>query len=67
MTKMISKEQAKSLVVIYGAWCELEDGDRLGQSVWGKLLLEAQDKTGVYLVNVDLLQTFLIRAEREVA
>ena len=67
MTKMISQKQAKSLAVIYSAWCGVEDGDLLGQSVWSKMLLEAQDETGVYLVNVDLLQTLLNRIDREVA
>ena len=67
MTKMISQKKAKHLAVIYGAWRELEDGDHLGQSVWGKMLLKAQDETGIYLVNVDLLQTLLNRADKEVA
>tara|TARA_R110001606_G_scaffold200640_3_gene348565 strand:- start:4581 stop:4868 length:288 start_codon:yes stop_codon:yes gene_type:complete len=67
MTKMISQEQAESLAVIYSAWCRAEYDDVLAKSTLGKMLLEAQDETGVYLVNVDLLQIIINRIDREVA
>ena len=54
---MISKTQAKSLAISYGAFFKAMDDDNiLGQSVWGSDLLDIQNETGITLVETIALK-----------
>jgi len=48
---MITKKQATKLAVSFNAYLEAQlNGDENGQRVWGRVLKQAQDQTGVELV-----------------
>lgn len=48
---MITPNAAKKLAVAFNAYLEAQlNGDQNGQRVWGRILKQAQDQTGVELV-----------------
>lgn len=48
---MITQKQATKLAVAYNAYLEAQlNGDDNGQRVWGRILKQVQDQTGVELV-----------------
>ena len=55
---MITPEDARSLAVAYHAFSRaVDDQDHLGVRVWGRLLLESQQQTGVELHSELLLNS----------
>ena len=48
---MITPNAAKKLAVAFNAYLEAQiNGDENGQRVWGRILKQAQEETGVELV-----------------
>lgn len=63
---MLTKEQAKKLAVRYQAYLEAsQSDDHRGIVVWGTLLLEVQDETGVEMLEPELLLDCVAYAERQ--
>lgn len=61
----ISKKSARTLAISYQAFCECRNkGDRLGIRCWGRILIEAQDETGIELQDPDCVRA-LIELNRE--
>jgi hypothetical protein len=56
----ISKKNAKALAVRYHAYLEARAcDDHSGAQVWGKLLLEAQEATNIWLLERNNLQVMI--------
>lgn len=48
---MITQKQARKLAVAFNAYLEAQiNGDENGQRVWGRILKQSQEETGVELV-----------------
>ena len=57
---MISAEDAKELAVSYSAYLEaLKSEDATGIQIWGSILILAQEKTGVCLLDAMLIKTVI--------
>src|SRR5262245_26914573 len=62
----ISKKTAETLAVSYRALGQAYDReDWNGVSVWGKMLMEAQTKTGIELYSDQLIKGMIRQADRE--
>jgi hypothetical protein len=61
---MITPEDARSLAIAYHAFSVAVDNqDHLGIQVWGRILLESQQKTGVELHSKLLLNSCVRSSE----
>lgn len=63
----ISKQDARDLAVSYQAYHEASQDDHCAISVWGKMLLAVQEKTGVELADNWLLKSRIARADNQLA
>jgi len=60
---MITKEAATNLAVVYHAF--LTTSDENGIMVWGRMLIEAQDETGIELLKTETIEGLMAVAKRE--
>jgi hypothetical protein len=62
--KTITKQQAKKLAVSYSSFFEaMDNGDILGRLCYARILRDIQNEIDLYLVEKDLLENIIRRAE----
>ena len=62
---MVRKEDAKKLAIAYQTYQEaVDNGKQNSIAVWGKMLLEAQEETGIILASADNVQYFIEEANK---
>jgi hypothetical protein len=62
--KTITNQQAKKLAISYSSFLKaMDDGDILGKLCYGRILSDIQNELNLYLMDKDLLETIIRRAE----